>query len=905
MLRVHRTLIAAALVLLSVGGIVGVALSLPNSAAAQGFTDTPSDTPYDTPTETPTDTATITPTASDTPLPTFTRTPTRTVTPTHTRTRTPTPLITLTRTPTRTATPTRTRTITLTPSATATPTDTPPALSSLVVNTLADANDGLCTVEHCTLREAIQQAANGATITFAPGLTGAISAQLGNFTIGGTGLDGLPRAFTIEGPGAQDIKVYYAAFNICGGNPVITLRGFSIEYYSDALNGTGAVNVCSGADARLDKMVIQFNNTAVGGAVFNQGGVMITNSSLIYNQASLHGGAVFNNGIMFIANSTLYMNYAQDGGGIFNSSGTLSLQNVTLAGNILTVPNAGGNLALIGNSAVSIQNTILADADAYPSTTNCNAAIGGGNNFISPVGDASCGANHLFGPSRLSPLALNTNGTYHLAPLSGSLALDNGDNAACAGPAINNLDQRGVVRPIDALGIGGEAKCDIGAVESDPATDLLTPSPTPTELFGTATLSATPTELPDTLTSTPSPTATATATETATSTVPPTWTPTVTRTFTPSMTATRTVTITRTPLPTATPSHTPTLTEEPSATFTATNTATATDTATETSTLEPSITPSETATATNTATATQTPIVSATMTASATRTRTPTRTVTRTPTPIRTGTATPTATRTPTRTLTPTLLPNTVRPETIGVFRPSAARFYLRNSNAAGPIDFNVAFGLSTDIPLVGDWDGDGVATVGVFRPSNATFYLKNANTDSAPIAYQFAFGLSGDIPLAGDWDGDGRDSVGVFRPSNRVFYFRNALSAGGVNYWIGFGVANDTPLVGDWNGDGKDTPGVFRSSLGRFYLSNTAQCVGCAGAIAHTVYFGFNGDTPIVGDWNGDNITTVGTFRLGTFKLIDTHNGSLPALTFTFGLTGDRPVAGVWSLTAPVFVPR
>jgi len=32
-------------------------------------------------------------------------------------------------------------------------------------------------------------------------------------------------------------------------------------------------------------------------------------------------------------------------------------------------------------------------------------------------------------------------------------------------------------------------------------------------------------------------------------------------------------------------------------------------------------------------------------------------------------------------------------------------------------------------IPIVGDWDGNGTTTIGVYEPSTASFYLRNSNT--------------------------------------------------------------------------------------------------------------------------------------------------------------------------------
>jgi hypothetical protein len=36
-----------------------------------------------------------------------------------------------------------------------------------------------------------------------------------------------------------------------------------------------------------------------------------------------------------------------------------------------------------------------------------------------------------------------------------------------------------------------------------------------------------------------------------------------------------------------------------------------------------------------------------------------------------------------------------------------------------------VAFGLSTDLPVTGDWDGNGITDVGIWRPATATYELR------------------------------------------------------------------------------------------------------------------------------------------------------------------------------------
>jgi len=60
------------------------------------------------------------------------------------------------------------------------------------------------------------------------------------------------------------------------------------------------------------------------------------------------------------------------------------------------------------------------------------------------------------------------------------------------------------------------------------------------------------------------------------------------------------------------------------------------------------------------------------------------------------------------------------------------------------------------------------------------------------------------DIPLVGDWNGDGTDGIGIFRPHPTTgvgfFILRDGLS-GPVDHVFGYGQGTDSPLVGDWDG--------------------------------------------------------------------------------------------------------
>ena len=165
----------------------------------------------------------------------------------------------------------------------------------------------------------------------------------------------------------------------------------------------------------------------------------------------------------------------------------------------------------------------------------------------------------------------------------------------------------------------------------------------------------------------------------------------------------------------------------------------------------------------------------------------------------------------------------------VGVFRPAIHTFLLKNGTA----NTSVNWGLSTDKPVTGDWNGDGLYDVGVFRPSAHIFYLKNGTTTGT-----ISWGLSTDMPVSGDWNGDGLWDVGVFRNSTHTFYLKN----GTANTSVNFGLSTDLPVSGDWNNDGLTDVGVFRPSTHIFYLKN--------GTTTGTINWGLSTDLPVSGKW-------------------------------------------------------
>ena len=212
--------------------------------------------------------------------------------------------------------------------------------------------------------------------------------------------------------------------------------------------------------------------------------------------------------------------------------------------------------------------------------------------------------------------------------------------------------------------------------------------------------------------------------------------------------------------------------------------------------------------------------------------------------------------------------------DTIGVFRPTQGKFYLRNTNSQGNADITATFGTNGDLPIAGDWNNDGIDTIGVYRPSEKRFFLSNSNTQigNAP-SFVYSIAMTGDIPIAGDWNNDGIDTIGVFRPGTSTFFLRNTNSQGNADITATFGTNGDMPIIGDWNNDGIDTIGVYRPSTSTFFLSNSNT----APNVNVIVTFGKTVDKPIAGDWDGNRINTIGVYRPGTSTFFLSNSNSMP----------------------------
>jgi hypothetical protein len=236
------------------------------------------------------------------------------------------------------------------------------------------------------------------------------------------------------------------------------------------------------------------------------------------------------------------------------------------------------------------------------------------------------------------------------------------------------------------------------------------------------------------------------------------------------------------------------------------------------------------------------------------------------------------------------LRPSLIRQAYPGVV--TGATFALRDALSAGPATEAYDHGVPGDIPLMADWTGSGLETAAIVRGARhgaldvgaLTWFIRQVPGPGDPDLV-LSYGQPGDVPIAGDWNGDGVDTVGVVR-GNR-WLLRNHNSGGNADIEIVFGEPGDIPVVGDWNGDGVDTPGVVRGS--RWILLNGFD----PGGPRMELDFGPDTGIPVVGDWTGVGRDLPGRFVDGSWQLRLSLSDGPADRTFSFGDGAGRPV--VW----------
>ena len=171
-----------------------------------------------------------------------------------------------------------------------------------------------------------------------------------------------------------------------------------------------------------------------------------------------------------------------------------------------------------------------------------------------------------------------------------------------------------------------------------------------------------------------------------------------------------------------------------------------------------------------------------------------------------------------------TLRPKNMAPED-AIFK-DAPEQYTRIINAAAKrtfprgdaVDHVFEYGGKGDVALVGDWNGDGTSKIGYYR--NGEWYLDvNGNgvfdnpdslSGNADVLLSH-IGGKGSVPIVGDWNGDGVDDIGVFTDGAWKLYTNEGGSFREYDSFT-YGQKGDMPVAGDFDGDGVDEVAVYRS---------------------------------------------------------------------------------------------
>ena len=133
-------------------------------------------------------------------------------------------------------------------------------------------------------------------------------------------------------------------------------------------------------------------------------------------------------------------------------------------------------------------------------------------------------------------------------------------------------------------------------------------------------------------------------------------------------------------------------------------------------------------------------------------------------------------------------------------------------------VSTSASFSLSNLANPVNNFLGNGVSVPVIFRRTNANTAQWFVEGSSVINGRYFGSG-SLDIPLTGDFDGDGKTDLAVYRPSTSQWFVEDSSTNYTGQLLATFGGPNDIPVPADYTGTGKTEVAVYRPTTGQWFF--------------------------------------------------------------------------------------
>jgi hypothetical protein len=187
----------------------------------------------------------------------------------------------------------------------------------------------------------------------------------------------------------------------------------------------------------------------------------------------------------------------------------------------------------------------------------------------------------------------------------------------------------------------------------------------------------------------------------------------------------------------------------------------------------------------------------------------------------------------------------------VAVWRPIDGLWQIRTSGTGYAETLTLQWGTSGDQPITGDFDGDGRADLALWRPATGTLSVRLSHLEYAPshvLERQITIARPGDVPVIGDFDGDGASDFALWRPSTGAWQLvmseADFQESGDRVLTMTNPTPGDEPMAADYDGDGRADLALWRPSAGALLVESSVM--GFARTASITFAGAVPGDLPV-----------------------------------------------------------